>query len=71
MHVVSCATHLVLDFALDSRNFDCFGEGGAVLVKLDTLGPVVEGAGYVDFFGGMVPIWQQQLAGESRNMFDV
>lgn len=56
MHNLSCATHLVLDFAGDGGNFDGFGEGRAVLVKLDSLGPVVKGAGYVDFFGGMIPI---------------
>lgn len=51
-------THLVLDLAVDGGDFDRLFEGGADFVKLDTLGPVVKGAGYVDFFGRMIPMWE-------------
>lgn len=50
-------THLVLDLAVDFGDVDSLCEGGGgVFLKLDGLGPVVEGAGYVDFFGRMIPI---------------
>lgn len=49
-------THLVLNLAVDGRDVDRLCEGGAVFLKLDALGPVVKGAGYVDFFGRMVPM---------------
>jgi hypothetical protein len=49
------STHLVLNLALDVGDVDGLCEGGAVLVEFDRLGPVVESAGYVDFFSRMLP----------------
>jgi hypothetical protein len=45
-----------LNLVLDGGDVDSLCEGGAVLVELDRLGPVVESAGYVDFFSKMLPI---------------
>ena len=48
-------THLVLNLTLDGGDVDGLCEDGAVLVEFDRFGPVVECAGYVDFFSRMLP----------------
>ena len=51
------ASHSALGVGVgdDVGDVDGLCEGGAVLVEFDRLGPVVESAGYVDFFSRMLP----------------
>jgi hypothetical protein len=49
------ATYLVVDLLGGVLELDGLQEKRAFLLELDALGPVVEGSGYVDLFGRVLP----------------
>lgn len=48
-------THLVVNLLGSVLELDGLLKNVAVLLKLDALGPVIKGAGYVDLFGRVFP----------------
>lgn len=55
-------TYLVVDLGRGVLEINRLLEDVALLLELDALGPVVEGAGDVDLFGGVFPVRQSRVS---------